>query len=103
MAGARVSPLCIAVGLVIIGVLAPTRSDADVLAQSTFGIDADGWVVKDLAYPNPGAPPNALGTYAPTYHSSGGNPGGDISMADPTGNTWYWFAPSKFLGNKQVA
>jgi hypothetical protein len=74
-----------------------------VIAQSTFDTDSDGWLVKDLAFPNPGAPPAPLGTFVPTHHGAGGNPGGYLSLVDPTGNTWYWYAPPKFLGNRQNA
>ncbi len=81
----------------------PSRSEADVLAQSTFDTDSDGWVVKDLPFPSPGAPPVPLGTFTPTYHGTGGNPAGYLSLSDPTGNTWSWYAPAKFLGNKQAA
>jgi len=90
-------------GLGLVSILTPGRSEAEVLAQSTFDTDSDGWVVKDLAYPSPGAPPVPLGTFNPTYHGTGGNPGGYLSLSDPTGNTWFWNAPSKFLGNKQAA
>ena len=90
-------------GLGLVSILTPGRSEAEVLAQSTFDTDSDGWVVKDLAYTSPGAPPVPLGTFNPTYHGTGGNPGGYLSLSDPTGNTWFWNAPSKFLGNKQAA
>ena len=76
---------------------------ADVLARSTFDADSEGWLVKDLAYPTPGAPPVPFGTYTPAYNSTGGNPGGYLSATDPTGNAWYWFAPAKFLGNRLQA
>ena len=93
----------LALSLVVAGILAPSRSEAEVLAQSTFDSDSDGWVVKDLPFPSPGAPPAPLGTFVPTFHGTGGNPGGYLSLSDPTGNTWSWYAPSKFLGNKQTA
>jgi hypothetical protein len=80
-----------------------TSTFADVLAQSRFDADSEGWVAKDLAYPNPGAPPAPIATYTPSYHATGGNPGGFLSMTDPTGNAWYWYAPAKFLGNKATA
>jgi hypothetical protein len=85
----RFSSWCLALSIVIAGVLAPGYSYADVLAQSSFDTDADGWLVKDLPFPNPGAPPNVLGTFNPTYHGTGGNPGGDITSTDPSGNSWY--------------
>lgn len=86
--------------LVIASVLMPQVSFASTFAQSTFDTDRDGWLVKDLPFPTPGAPPVELQTFMPTQQPAGGNPGGYISFADPTANTWYWFAPAKFLGNK---
>ena len=41
-----------------------------------------------------------LGIYSPSYNATGGNPDGYISTGDPTGNTFYWQAPNKFLGNQ---
>ena len=73
------------------------------LARSTFDADADGWLVKDLLFPNPGAPPAPVATFNPVFSGTGGNPGGNISLADPSANAWYWYAPAKFLGNKQNA
>ena len=93
----------VTLALVLISAAFASSSSAEVLAQSTFDTDGDGWLVKDLAFPNPGAPPIPLGTFTPAYHGSGGNPGGYVSFADPTANAWYWYAPAKFLGNKQSA
>lgn len=103
MINRRFGGFWLVLSFVVAGVLAPGRSDADVLAQSRFDTDSEGWLVKDLPYPSPGAPPTPLGTYVPTYNGAGGNPGGYLSLSDPTGNTWYWYAPPKFLGNKQSA
>jgi len=63
---------------------------------STFDTDDDGWSAEQIG-----------GTIASsTYQSAGGNPGGNVSVAPPTSGgtvntsfTWYWVAPSKFLGN----
>lgn len=95
--------LCLVVLATVTGLMTPARVSADVLAQSRFDTDADGWLAKDLAYPSPGAPPVDLATFTPVYSASGGNPGGRLSQGDPSGNAWYWYAPAKFLGNKQVA
>lgn len=94
------SHLYVALAIAITSTLTPRAVSASVFAQSTFDTDRDGWVVKDLPYPAPGAPPTELGTFTPIQQPAGGNPGGYISFADPTANTWYWFAPLKFLGNK---
>ena len=40
-------------------------------------------------------------TAEPTFHASGGNPDGYLSVIDGvTGNVWYWLAPSDYLGDK---
>jgi hypothetical protein len=58
-----------------------------------FDEDSEAWTaVGDPAQP------------APTYYSSGGNPGGFIEMDDiVNSDTWYWEAPDKFLGDKSEA
>jgi hypothetical protein len=68
------------------------------LAESRFTTDADGWVNVMLPYPS-AVPPTILNTYAPTWIS------GYIKLADPdgsgsVGNTQYWQAPAKFLGDQ---
>lgn len=69
--------------------------------SSTFDTDADNWLVVDTPDPGPGTPPQILATYTPTYFASGGDPGGYISIVDPTqGPTFYWYAPPKFLGDQ---
>ena len=70
--------------------VAPTP--AGVFAVSTFDSNAEGWtVIGDVSA-------------TPAYHPTGGNPGGYISSTDEAaGDTWYWVAPAKFLGNKSAA
>jgi hypothetical protein len=82
-------------------IAAPARAG---LITSTFDTDADGWTSVTLKYPNPGAPPPILGTFTPNWFPTGGTPGGFIYLNDPdgsnaTGDTQYWKAPTKFLGN----
>ncbi len=59
------------------------------VAGSAFENDADGWTLTgngDIT--------------VPTLMSTGGNPGGHICGKDAKdGDTWYFVAPSKFLGN----
>ena len=63
---------------------------------STFDSDTDGWGHAILNAC--GDTPTTAGT-APTWVSSGGNPGGLIRITPPGDNLWsYWSAPSKFLG-----
>jgi hypothetical protein len=69
------------------------------LAESRFdGPGADGWLVKDLRYPDFGAPPVVVGTYDPTW-----NAGGFLSHPDPGNNAWYWLAPAAYLGDQTAA
>ncbi|MEI9918058.1 MAG: FG-GAP-like repeat-containing protein [Bacteroidota bacterium] len=58
---------------------------------SNFSTDADGWAIGDLS----GGSAQTI-----TYSSSGGNPGGYISLTTGNPNPFYWFAPAKFLGNR---
>ena len=67
--------------------------------SSNFDTDDEGWIVK-----------NNTTTTATTYNPSGGNPGGHVSVAPPTAggsiNTsmgWYWEAPAKFFGDKDLS
>jgi hypothetical protein len=94
-------------GAVVLGlVLLSSRAalaDSHVIVSSTFDTDAEGWVAKDLAYPSPGLPVTPLNTFTPVYQAAGGNPGGHLSLADPTANAWYWYAPPKFLGDRHAA
>jgi hypothetical protein len=62
-----------------------------VIASSTFDADAEGWSTL-----------NDARNFA--WASSGGNPGGRIGAVDiGTGATWYYVAPSAFLGNVSAA
>lgn len=62
---------------------------------STFDTNAEDWLVVGDA---------ADGTGTPDYQAINGNPGGYLSADDDTtGGTWYWSAPSKFLGNQESA
>jgi hypothetical protein len=58
---------------------------------SNFSVDADSWTVADAGGGN-------AQTF--TYSSTGGNPGGFISLNTANGNPFYWHAPAKFLGNR---
>ncbi|WP_165228130.1 putative Ig domain-containing protein [Aquisphaera insulae] len=85
-------------------VVSPSR----VLASSDFDSDSEGWKSVTLKYPQAGSPPAVLGTYNPTFVATGGSPGGSIRIDDPdgslsVGNTQYWSASSKFLGDMSAA
>jgi len=71
------------------------------LAQSTFDSVTDGsngWSVVDRTFDSL----EVIGTRAPVYQSTGGNPGGFINVLDGTGD-FYFRAPSTFLGDKSAA
>jgi gliding motility-associated-like protein len=59
---------------------------------SNFNTDKEGWTIID----------DAGSVLQPDYNISGGNLGGFISSMDvgAANKTWYFSAPSKFLGNK---
>lgn len=73
-------------------------TDAAIISQ--FDKGAEGWRVVSLGDNGPygiADPP----IYAVTENATGGNPGGYLSSGDPDGNSFFWDAPSKFLGNKR--
>lgn len=71
-------------------------------AISTFDTDAENWSVVSFTNPNAGDF-SVVSTNAPTYHATGGNPGGYISTLDPDNGDFMFSAPSKFLGNQSGA
>ena len=65
-----------------------------IIASSTFNTDLESWVARELGG----------GVNSSNWVSSGGNPGGYAHAVDiQDGLTWYWNAPSKFLGNVSAA
>lgn len=56
---------------------------------SNFNTNSDGWTVADI---------NNLNPQTVNYSSTGGNPGGYTSVTYSGGQSFYWNAPSKFLG-----
>ena len=73
----------------LLGVLG-TASSASA-QTSTFSASSEGWLVGDFF--------TTTGGTAPTWLSSGGNPGGFIRTGDLFAWNAYW-APAAFLGNK---
>jgi alkaline phosphatase D len=58
--------------------------------SSDFAVDTDGWQLFGDAI-----------SAIPAFVAAGGNPGGYAHGTDQTaGNTWYWQAPEKFLGDR---
>jgi hypothetical protein len=67
---------------------------------SSFNTDSEGW--GSAAFLNVSNFPDFASlqsTSEVTYNSTGGNPGGYISKADPDGNWQYFSAPAAFLGD----
>jgi hypothetical protein len=61
------------------------------LAASTFDSGLDGWAVTGDGI-------------SPAWQAAGGNPGGHAQATDLVGgDTWYWVAPAKFLGDQSAA
>ena len=76
----------------LIGSMSPV-SVAGSIATSTFDTGIDGWGLSGDST-----------TTAPTFIATGGNPGGYIHGIDQVdGGTWYFVAPSKFLGDDTAA
>lgn len=93
----------------LLPVFAVLASTAGIPAQSaTFDAgSAEGWISVTLGYPTAGVPPLEIAPPAvnPQVQTSGGNPGGYLSVVDPDGtwpigNTQYWKAPANLLGNR---
>lgn len=73
----------------------PTVDLTLTLVSSTFDNDRDGWTIIGDAQDE---------TAIPDYKSTKGNPGGYVEAVDDVyGGTWYWYAPPKFLGDKEKA
>lgn len=70
----------------------------DVIASSSFNAGVEGWQAT-LDTHGVGTLDTAH-TVAAVWETTGGNPGGCVSNVDPgVGGTWYWTAPSAFLGD----
>jgi hypothetical protein len=95
----RVCAVVVGVTLVIAPSLG--RAGTAVLASSTFDTDADGWGVRESDIMHGCAV--AFVSDAVDHYPTGGNPGGYISHLDRGGWVFYFSAPLKFLGDKEVA
>jgi hypothetical protein len=82
--------------------LCSSATIASAAAISTFDIDSENWSVVSFTNPNAGNF-SVLSTTAPTFHATGGNPGGYISTTDPDNGDFMFSAPAKFLGNQSGA
>ena len=82
----------------IAGKCAPTPCFYSTIT-STFDSDADGWQTISLA----SLTSISYGPVTSEFISSGGNPGGQIHITDPDGNTFYFQAPARYLGDQTAA
>lgn len=81
---------------IILGILIAACGAAQAVT-STFDTGNEGWVEIDMAdyvYNS------ILATYNVGFSPTAGNPGGYISGSDPSGYTFWFSAPAKFLGDK---
>jgi hypothetical protein len=85
-----------AVCLLLLALAPAARADA--IAVSTFDGGTEGWnaVSVNSSY-------QVVGTAARSYTATGGNPGGAIFGSDFSTGTWYFNAPSAFLGDVSAA
>ena len=86
----------------IVLALSTLATVASAAAISTFDTDSENWSVVSFTNPNAGDF-SVLSTNAPTFHATGGNPGGFISTVDPDNGDFMFSAPAKFLGNQSGA
>lgn len=84
--------------LLVLSTLVAVRTTAQ--AFSGFSSDAEGWSVSD--FPDFGPYNTPTGTFSVTWVGSGGNPGGFISSGDVSGATFWFAAPSIFLGDQSA-
>ena len=73
-----------------LAVLLPTVRAASI---SSFDATSEGWSIVSFANLSTNDY-SIVGTYAPTYSSTGGNPGGFISISDPDGGDFTFAAPA---------
>ena len=85
-----------AVCLLLLALAPAARADA--IAVSTFDTDAEGWNAVSVNGTH-----QVVGTAARSHTATGGNPGGAIFGSDFSSGTWYFNAPTAFLGNMSAA
>jgi laminin B (domain IV) len=79
----------IATATAVVFAFSIAQASADTIS-STFDMGAEGWTAVD-----------PTGDYKSSWTSTGGNPGGFLQGTEitPLGDTGYFIAPGKFLGN----
>jgi hypothetical protein len=80
--------------LVAAVIAAPAAHGQNIMAESTFDVNDEGWTMWD----------SILGGPLPViWSSAGGHPGGHIYLKDPSGGSFAFRAPAKFLGDMTCA
>jgi len=88
--------------LLLFGALAFVSRPARADFLSTFDTGSEGWSV--VSFTNLTTNDfTVLSTTSPTFHASGGNPGGFISTTDPDNGDFTFSAPASFLGKDSAA
>ncbi len=87
----------LAVCLAVVGTCNLVRGEA--IAISNFDNNHEGWVGVELPFGTVVPPYTVLNTAVPEWMSTGGNPTGFIQNSVNIHSTFYWSAPSKFLGD----
>jgi Laminin B (Domain IV)/PEP-CTERM motif len=89
--------LCAAALFALLASAAEARADA--IVYSAFDTDAEGWNAVSLNASNA-----VVLTSNVTWNATGGNPDGHLSRTDPqSGSTFYFNAPTQFLGDMSAA
>lgn len=98
----RARTICCALVVTAAAFASPAMAIVPIGAGSSFGIDADGWKFVDV--PGVGNYVDVESGYPAdvVYSLTGGNPGGFISAKDPSNLTFFFAAPSKFLGDQSL-
>lgn len=81
----------------IVSALLMLAQGAQATVSQDFSSDAAGWNITDLG--GMGSYTTIISTLSPTYNATGGASGGYISGTDPSSNSFYFNAPTAFLGN----
>ncbi len=91
-------PLLMPAACLLLLLALATSASADAIAFSTFDTNAEGWNAVSVNGTH-----QVVGTAARNHTPTGSNPGGAIFGSDFSSGTWYFNAPSAFLGNVSSA
>jgi hypothetical protein len=86
-----------------LALLAALAASGGTIASSTFSANGEGWIGL-TADPTTSGVPVVLNSLTLTFHASGGNPGGYVSILDADSNDTFFAAPAAgFLGDISLA